>query len=134
MKAVQEEGMTVSGAAKQFQVPRKTLDDRIKGRVEHGSRPGPPTALSAEEEGALAAYLLYMAKHGFPTWQWVLPGQFLFALGHKRDLTQKRDRESTGGEAFAPVIQNLSSAPQTTSSAVERMRLPERWWTNTSSA
>ena len=66
MKAVQEEGMTVSGAAKQFQVPRKTLDDGIKGRVEHGSRPGPPTALSAEEEGALAAYLLYMAEHGFP--------------------------------------------------------------------
>ena len=36
MKAVQEEGMTVSGASKQFSVPRKTLDDRVKGRVKHG--------------------------------------------------------------------------------------------------
>ena len=65
MKAVQE-GMAVSGAAKQFKVPRKTLDDRIKGRVQHGCRSGPPTALTVEEERALAAYLLYMAEHGFP--------------------------------------------------------------------
>ena len=49
MKAVQE-GMTVSGASKQFSVPRKTLDDRIKGRVKHGCKPGPSTALTAEEE------------------------------------------------------------------------------------
>ena len=66
MRAVQEEGITVSGAANQFKVPRKTLDDRIKGRVEHGCRPGPSTVLTAEEESALAAYLLYMSKHGFP--------------------------------------------------------------------
>lgn len=66
MRAVQEEGMAVSGAAKQFMVPRKTLDDRIKGRVQHGRRPGPSTALTVEDESALATYLLYMAEHGFP--------------------------------------------------------------------
>ena len=66
MKAVQEEGMTVSGASKQFSVSRKTLDDRIKGRVKHGCKPGPSTALTAEEESALTAYLLHMAEHGFP--------------------------------------------------------------------
>ena len=66
MKAVQEEGMTVSGASKQFSVPRKTLDDRIKGRVKHGCKPGPSTALTAEKESALTAYLLHMAEHGFP--------------------------------------------------------------------
>ena len=60
------EGRTVSAAAKQFRVPRKTLDDRVKSRVEYGSRPGPSTALMAEEESALAAYLLYMAEHVFP--------------------------------------------------------------------
>ena len=66
MKAVQEEGMTVSGASKQFSVPRKTLDDRVKGRVKHGCKPGPRTTYTAEEESALTAYLLYMAEHGFP--------------------------------------------------------------------
>ena len=35
MKAIDEEGMTVSGASKQFSVPRKTLDDRVKGRVKY---------------------------------------------------------------------------------------------------
>ena len=66
MKAVQEEGMTVSGASKQFSVPRKTLDDHVKGRVKHGCKPGPCTTLMAEEESALTAYLLYVAEHVFP--------------------------------------------------------------------
>ena len=47
-------------------MPRKTLDDRIKGRIKHGCKPGPSTALTAEEESVLTAYLLYMAEHGFP--------------------------------------------------------------------
>jgi len=47
-------------------VPRKTLDDRIKGRVQHGTAPGPSTVLTAEEEDALQSYLIYMAQHGFP--------------------------------------------------------------------
>ena len=50
MRAVSQGGITVSAAAKQHVVPRKTLDDRIKGRVEHGTNPGPSTVLTAEEE------------------------------------------------------------------------------------
>ena len=46
MQAVQE-GETVSGAVKQFHVPRKTLDDRVKGRMHHGMNPGPCTALAS---------------------------------------------------------------------------------------
>ena len=56
----------MSGASKQFSVPRKTLDDWIKGRVKHGCKPGPSTVLTAKEESVLTAYLLYMAEHGFP--------------------------------------------------------------------
>ena len=66
MNDVQQEGTSVSAAARKFNIPRKTLDDRIKGRVRHGSRPGPSTALTAEDEDALATYLLYMAERGFP--------------------------------------------------------------------
>jgi len=65
IKAV-EGGEKVASAAKRFQVPRKTLDDRVKGRVKHGTNPGPNTALAADEESAQANYLLYMAEHGFP--------------------------------------------------------------------
>ena len=65
MRAVQE-GMTVSAAAKRFQIPRKTLDDWVKGRVQHGTNPGASTALTAAEENALATYLLYMEERGFP--------------------------------------------------------------------
>jgi hypothetical protein len=54
MKAV-EEGTAVSVAARQFKVPRKTLNDRVKGLVVHGTNPGPSTALTGEEEKALVA-------------------------------------------------------------------------------
>ena len=57
--------MTISGAANHFHVPRKTLDDRIKGHVEHGSKPGRYPVLSAVEED-LSVYILYMANLGFP--------------------------------------------------------------------
>ena len=43
-------GSTVSAATQQFGVPRKTLDDRVKGKVQHGTNPGPPTALTSKEE------------------------------------------------------------------------------------
>ena len=37
MKAVADKKMTINAAATKFSVPRKTLDDRIKGHVQHGS-------------------------------------------------------------------------------------------------
>lgn len=65
MKAVME-GEKVASAAKLFKVPRKSLDNCVKGRVEHGKKPGPGIILTREEEEALAAYLLYMADQVFP--------------------------------------------------------------------
>lgn len=55
----------MSSAAVCFHVPRKTLDSRIKGNVEHGSEPGRNPVLSAVEEESLVVYLLYMVDHGF---------------------------------------------------------------------
>ena len=66
INAVKANQLTISGAANHFHVPRKTLDDRIKGRVEHGSKPGRNPALSAVEEDALVVYLLFTADRGFP--------------------------------------------------------------------
>ena len=48
--------MTIYSAAANFNVPRKTLDDRIKGPVRHGTNPGPSTALTSEQENALESY------------------------------------------------------------------------------
>ena len=42
--------MTISGASNHFYIPRKTLDDRVKGHVDHGSKLGRNSVLSAVEE------------------------------------------------------------------------------------
>ena len=66
MEAVKASQFTIAAAASRFSVPRKTLDDRIKGKVTHGSKPGVSTALTHIEEDALVSYLIYMANRGFP--------------------------------------------------------------------
>ncbi len=66
MKAVTSENMSVSAASRKFKVPRKSLDDRIRGNVAHGKKPGRTTVLTPTEEDSLIQYLLYMGERGFP--------------------------------------------------------------------
>ena len=66
MEAVRTSKMSISVAANRFNVPRKTLDDRLKGRVQHGTHPGVSTVLTVQEENSLVNYLLHMAQCGFP--------------------------------------------------------------------
>jgi len=56
--------VTISDTAKKYSEPHKTLDDRIKERIEHGPLPGPSTVLTKEEEDGLVSYmyLAYMAQ------------------------------------------------------------------------
>ena len=63
---VKDQNLTVTAAARKHNVPRKTLDDRIKGKVVHGTHPGVSTVLTAKEESALVSYLVYMANRGYP--------------------------------------------------------------------
>ena len=65
MEAVKR-GISVSTAARQFQVIRKILYDHVKDWVQHSTQLGPGTALTTEEESVLASYLLHMAEHRFP--------------------------------------------------------------------
>ena len=100
VRAVQQHGVTVSAAAKQHSVPRKTLDDRIKGRVELRTSPGPSTLLSADEKGALVGYLLYMANHGFPlTVNMAKEFAWMVALrsGSSKHFIEELGQENTGG-------------------------------------
>ena len=56
--------MSVSAAAREFNVPRKTLSDKIN--IKHLLPPGRRTALNAEEEAALVNYINFMAARAFP--------------------------------------------------------------------
>ena len=67
IKVVQNKEMNVSQAAREYSAPRKSLENRIKAKVVHGTLPGPRRVLDDEEEGALVEYIKYMAKGGFPT-------------------------------------------------------------------
>ena len=53
IQSVEEKGM-----------PKSTLQDRISGRVQHGSQPGPISYLTIEEE--LARFLISCAEIGYP--------------------------------------------------------------------
>ncbi len=57
MKAAVSSGeMTVTASSGVFKVPRKTLDDRIKGNVAHGTKPGRTTVLTSDEENSLTNF------------------------------------------------------------------------------
>ena len=47
-------------------VPRKSLENRVKKRVVHGTNPGPASVPNNEAEDALVEYIKYMARGGFP--------------------------------------------------------------------
>ena len=66
ISAVCDRKLSITQAAQSFNVPRKTLDDRIKNKVVHGTHPGPSTVLTSKEEDAFVSYLLYMAQHDYP--------------------------------------------------------------------
>ena len=45
MESVSSGKVTVTAASREFNVPRKTIDDRVKERVTHGKKPGVSTVL-----------------------------------------------------------------------------------------
>ena len=57
MKAVSEEGMSVRRAASEFNVPRSTLNDRINGKVVHGTLSGLSRYLNYIEEEKLVVFV-----------------------------------------------------------------------------
>ena len=58
-------GMSLLRAATTYDVPRTTLQDRVKGWVKHGDKPGPSTYLTSAEEEELEAFLMEVAKVGY---------------------------------------------------------------------
>ena len=101
MDAVKSGRFTIIATATQFSVPRKTLDDRIKGRVTHGSKPGVSTALTSIEEDSLVSYLIYLWRIvAFPSHVlWLRPflGQLQRDVEHVIDLILSMDQGKSGG-------------------------------------
>ena len=121
MEAVSSGEMTVSASSRVFKVPRKTLDDRIRGNVSHGKKPGRTTILTPEEEESLTQYLLYMAERGFPltrtmvkAFAWAGPLQSVQVM--MPGLVQSKVPVNIGGKYIENDIPILYSGSQTVSS------------------
>ena len=66
LEAVRERNVSATKAAIDFNVPRKTLTDRLHKKVADSCKLGKPRALSDEHEKSLCGYIEYMAQRGFP--------------------------------------------------------------------
>ena len=64
LEAVRDGHMSVREAAKHFEVPRSTLQDKLN--MAHPKNDGGPTVLSEEEEKRIVAMMLLMSEWGFP--------------------------------------------------------------------
>lgn len=63
--AAVKNGSNILRAAKEHGVPRQTLQDRISGRVVHGTKPGPKPYLTSVEEKELSNFLVDVSKAGY---------------------------------------------------------------------
>ena len=61
---VQDDGWSISEAARVCGIARKTLSDKVNRK--HLKSPGHPTVLSKESEEALVSYINFMAARAFP--------------------------------------------------------------------
>ena len=65
MALAQSSNVSANRAADLHGVPRSTLKDRLRGRVVHGTKPGPRPYLDTAEESELVDYLFESAKAGY---------------------------------------------------------------------
>ena len=65
MEEVQAGRLGANEAARTYGLPCTTLKDGLRGRVVHGTNPGPRPYLDKEEERALADHLIEVAKLGY---------------------------------------------------------------------
>ena len=65
LQAVKDGQCKIKEAAREFNVPRTTLQDRISGRVVHGVKPGPKPYLNKAEESELAEFLEVTSSVGY---------------------------------------------------------------------
>ena len=65
MEAASSGNVSINKASELYGVPKKTLKDRLSGRVVHGTKPGPKPYLRPEEE-ELVDHLTKLSDVGLP--------------------------------------------------------------------
>ena len=95
MEVVKGKKMNIHQAAKHFSVPRKSLENRVKKQVAHGTNTGPAPIMNNEEENALVEYVKYMARGGFPMTRMIVCA---YALA----IAKKGGKESRFNSASGP--------------------------------
>ena len=65
IQAVKDGRCKIKEAAREYDVPRTTLQDRKGGRVVHGIKPGPKSYLNKAEESELAEFLEVTSSMGY---------------------------------------------------------------------
>ena len=65
MAAVRAGELKINRVADVFEVPRTTLKDRLSGRVNHGTNPGPVPYLTKEEGTELFDFLVQASSIGY---------------------------------------------------------------------
>ena len=91
----------VDAAAKHYDVPRITLDDRLKGRVINGCELGRPPDLTTDEDTSLVRIIEYQAQQRFIITRMQCMA-FAFAMDQSRDrgersFSYKGPQAATGG-------------------------------------
>nr|XP_047140763.1 uncharacterized protein LOC105843445 [Hydra vulgaris] len=96
------DGETISTAAKQFNIPRTTLIDKLRGKHQTHSIGG-KTIFFKNQEETLVQRLLYMADRGFPlTIMWLRSAAYFYAKSLcRRHLLQKSIPKSWHNKCLA---------------------------------
>ena len=98
MKAVEDRG-SVRGAARDHGVPYSILKDRVSGRAEHGTRPGPKPYLNIEEN-ELGQFLKNCASY------WIQKNKERCNAYNRG--SSKRTGHSQEGEHYTWMVESLS--------------------------
>ena len=92
MQAVKD-GVPLMRAAVTHGVPRSTLQDRIHGRVEHGTLPGRRCYLSSSEENELVDFIVEVADAGYGKTR-----KEITAIATREEESRREKRERTTHE------------------------------------
>lgn len=64
--AVKNEGVSVFAASNMYQIPRKTLERRVKNGNDKKGPLGPTSIFGEENESKLASHIINLQEKGFP--------------------------------------------------------------------
>jgi len=65
IQAIKKENLSLRTAADRFGVPKSTLNNYLHGKSEIGTKPGPSSILSRDEEAKLVQYAIHMTEIGY---------------------------------------------------------------------